>query len=66
VQKETKSTVKEREDNLRRELQRQDVVEELIAELSPEQQEAAWAAERRCREQWTKTHPPDVQPSASP
>jgi len=56
--------VQEREEHLRRELQRQDVAEELIAELSPEQQAAAWAAERRCREQWTKTHPPIAQSSA--
>jgi hypothetical protein len=58
-QKDSKSAVQEREDHLRRELQRQDAMEELITELSPEQQEAAWAAEGRCREQWTKTHSPD-------
>lgn len=55
-----KSAAQEREHHLRRELQRQDVSEELIAELPPEQQDVAWTAERRCREQWTKAHPPDA------
>ena len=45
-------------ERVRRELQRQEQVEAVIAALSQNEQQAAWEVERSRREQWVRNQPP--------